>query len=167
MNLWIVIIIMLPIGFLVMRLAGRKSLSEMTISQAVMMIAVGSLLIEPIKDRAGGKVFITVLALFLFIIILYALEWLALKNKTFEKWWIGCPKVLISEGQIDYVTLKKVRISETMLQSLLRENGVQHVSDCRTVTIEPNGAVGVDKYSKEDISETSPNLFKEVKNEKG
>jgi uncharacterized membrane protein YcaP (DUF421 family) len=162
MDILRVVLIMLPLGFLVIRLAGRKSLSKMTISQAVIMIAVGSLLVEPIKEESGGKVNVTVIALIIFIVILYVLEWFALKNKTFERWWIGSPKILIKDGQIDYKTLRQIRISETMLQSVLRENGVRRVSDCRTVTIEPNGAIGVDQYENKQKN-GSPNLFKEVK----
>jgi uncharacterized membrane protein YcaP (DUF421 family) len=161
-----IVFIMLPLGFLVIRLAGRKSLAEMTISQAVVMIAVGSLLVEPIKEESGGHVGVTTIALILFVVILYVLELMALESKLFERFWIGSPKILINHGKINYETMRKIRISETQLQMLLREKGIAHISDCRTITIEPNGKIGVDLYPDEQAlhHKKSPNLFQEIKN---
>lgn len=38
-------------GRFTLRLAGRKSISQMTITQVVVMVGIGSLLIQPVTDR--------------------------------------------------------------------------------------------------------------------
>lgn len=39
------------IGTLILRLGGRKSISQMTISQTIVMIGLGSLLVQPVANK--------------------------------------------------------------------------------------------------------------------
>ncbi|MGY3715565.1 hypothetical protein ACWE42_08590 [Sutcliffiella cohnii] len=39
-------------GILILRLADRKSISQLTVAQTVLMVAVGSLIIQPVGDRS-------------------------------------------------------------------------------------------------------------------
>ncbi|MBR3118639.1 MAG: DUF421 domain-containing protein, partial [Oceanobacillus sp.] len=55
--LWKAIIIIVG-GTFLLRIAGRKSISQMTLTQTVIMIGIGSLLIQPI---AGEDIWSTLL----------------------------------------------------------------------------------------------------------
>ncbi|GAA4061212.1 hypothetical protein GCM10022410_05330 [Amphibacillus indicireducens] len=39
------------VGRIILRLGGRKSISQMTITQVIVMIGIGSLLIQPVADK--------------------------------------------------------------------------------------------------------------------
>lgn len=54
--IWKAIVIVIG-GVLILRLAGRKSISQLTVAQTVMMVAVGSLIIQPVGDRNIWNIF--------------------------------------------------------------------------------------------------------------
>lgn len=48
--IWKAILIVFA-GTLLLRIAGRKSISQMTLAQTVIMVGIGSLLIEPVTGK--------------------------------------------------------------------------------------------------------------------
>ncbi len=66
-------VITIIFGSLILRLAGRKSLSQMTIAQTVVMLAVGTVLIEPLVGTNLTNTYIVVaIAVVTLIFIEYA-----------------------------------------------------------------------------------------------
>ncbi|MCY8489253.1 hypothetical protein [Bacillus atrophaeus] len=80
-----------------MRLAGRKSISQLTVAQTVMMIAVGSLIIQPVGDR---NIWITMVITFLMVITLLFIEYIALKYNVLETFVYG-KSLLVENGQVN------------------------------------------------------------------
>ena len=83
-------------GILILRIAGRKSISQMTLATTVVMISVGSIIIQPIVETSIWR---TVVATATFIAALVTLEWLQLKFNFLETFISGKAKTLVENGQ--------------------------------------------------------------------
>lgn len=177
-------------GILILRLAGRKSISQLTVAQTVMMIAVGSLIIQPVGDRS---IWITLLITLLLVLTLIFIEYIVMKSDTLESFFYSKSVLIVENGIIIEKNLLKLRLTVDMLEVRLRQQGIQNVSDLQYATIESNGQLGYmlkpeKQYAtKEDIQKllsaiqgnsasfrtetinnpasTSNNLFTEVKND--
>ncbi|WP_164908545.1 DUF421 domain-containing protein [Halobacillus litoralis] len=141
-------------GVLILRLAGRKSISQLTVAQTVMMIAVGSLIIQPVGDR---NIWITMVITFLMVITLLFIEYIALKYNALETFIYGKSLLVVENGQVNENNLKKLRLTVDMLEVRMRQQKIQNFADIQWATIEPNGQLGYmlksDKQyaTKEDI----------------
>src|SRR4051812_30298618 len=66
--IWKTILIFI-VGTIILRIGGRKTISQMTIPQTVIMIAIGTLLIQPVSGRGLGTTFVIAGLLVLCLII--------------------------------------------------------------------------------------------------
>lgn len=132
-------IILVACGFLLLRMAGRKSISQMTVGQTVVMISIGSIIIEPI---ATDRMYNTLVASLTFIIFLILTEYLEVNFPIAENFLTGKSKVLIEDGKINEKNLKKLRLTVDKLEMRLREKGINNLADIKTATLEPNGQLG-------------------------
>jgi uncharacterized membrane protein YcaP (DUF421 family) len=132
-------ILLVLYGTFVLRLAGRKSISQMTVAQTIIMISIGSLMIQPIANKSTYRTFI-VAAVFIATLIL--LEYLQIKFNYIEKMITGKSKVVIQDGKIVEATMKKLRFSVDQLEIRLRQLGISNIADVKTATLEPNGQIG-------------------------
>ena len=136
--IWKAIVVVIG-GILILRLAGRKSISQLTVAQTVMMIAVGSLIIQPVGDR---NIWITMLITFLMVATLLFIEYIVLKSNTLETLIYGKGLVVVENGQINEGNLKKLRLTVDMLEVRMRQQNIQHFTDLQWATIEANGQLG-------------------------
>jgi uncharacterized membrane protein YcaP (DUF421 family) len=136
--IWKAIIIVVG-GTFLLRIAGRKSISQMTLAQTVIMIGIGSLLIQPV---AGKNIWTTLGVGAVLVITLFLMELAQVKSDKFEKLITGKSKILIENGQIDEKSLKKLRFTVDQLEMNLRQQNVTRISDVEYATLEPNGQVG-------------------------
>ncbi len=136
--IWKSIIIVLG-GTFLLRLAGRKSISQMTLAQTVIMIGIGSLLIQPL---AGESIWVTLSVGAVLVLTLIAMEFIQIKGDFFENLITGKSKVLIKDGVIQEENLKKLRLTVDQLEMNLRQKNVQRINDVQWATLEPNGQVG-------------------------
>ncbi|MDQ0297666.1 uncharacterized membrane protein YcaP (DUF421 family) [Salibacterium salarium] len=188
--IWKAIVVVVG-GVLILRLAGRKSISQLTVAQTVMMIAVGSLIIQPVGDR---NIWITMVITFLMVITLLFIEYIVLKSDALETFIYGKSLIVVENGQVNESNLKKLRLTVDMLEVRMRQQNIQHFTDLEWATIESNGQLGYmlksDKQyaTKEDIqmlksliesnqpnppngtpttqANVSDNIFTEIKNRK-
>jgi uncharacterized membrane protein YcaP (DUF421 family) len=152
-------IIMIVVGFIAMRLAGRKSISQLTIAQTVIMIAVGSILVEPVKS---ASIWITTTSIFVFILVLISLEWISFYFESFEKWFVGKEKIIIKDGEVIRKNLKDLRMTRDILEMSLRLQGISDYSKIEIATLETNGHVAV-KLKEENESVTKKEFFEVLK----
>src|SRR5690606_778051 len=125
-------------GMILLRFAGRKSISQMSVATTVIMISIGTTIVQPIANHA---MWIAVGSATMFIISLIIIEYLQLKYDWFEKLMSGRSKVLIENGQINQHNLRSMRMTVDQLEMRLRQNGVSNISDVNTATLEPNGQI--------------------------
>ncbi|KHF41121.1 DUF421 domain-containing protein [Halalkalibacter okhensis] len=141
-------------GTVLLRVAGRKSISQMTLSQTVIMIGIGSLLIQPL---AGENIWTTLFVGSMLVITLILMELGQLKMNPFEKLILGSSKVIIEDGNIHLDNLRRVRLTVDQLETQLRLNKISTFSDVKYATIEPNGQLAfllkeqAKNSTKEDI----------------
>lgn len=132
-------IITILYGTLLLRIAGRKSLAQMTVAQTVVMLAVGTVLIEPLVGSELDSTFVVVtLAVFTLIFMEYA----ELRIPLLKKMFTGDPVLLIEDGVILKDHLKQVRVTVQQLEMELRQAGIASCEEVRWGTIEPNGQFG-------------------------
>ncbi|WP_186430358.1 DUF421 domain-containing protein [Clostridium sp. BSD9I1] len=178
------------VGTFILRVGGRKSISQMTISQTIVMIGLGSLLIQPV---AGKGLFITFLVAGVLTILMIITEYLEVKVDLLETIFAGKAVIVIENGNPNIKNLKKIRMSIDRLETRLRQAGISSMEDVKYATIEVSGQLGYElKDNKKpltqddfiklmrEISELKGminaggkpqtnkgnNIFKEIKNEK-
>lgn len=126
-------------GVFLLRIAGRKSISQMSLAQTVIMISIGSIIIQPIIETSMIR---TLIASAIFILALMVMEQIQIKSNKLEKFITGKSRVVIKEGVIQEQELKKLRLSVDQLEMFIRQQGISTFSDIKTATIEPNGQLG-------------------------
>ncbi|MGE7192064.1 DUF421 domain-containing protein [Lysinibacillus fusiformis] len=120
-------------------------------------MSLGTIIVQPIVEKSvikaiGGAV--------VFIIAILILEVLQLKVNAIEKFITGKSKVVIENGQIDYKTLKKIRMTVDQLEMRIRTKGISSINDIQTATIEPNGQLGYEL--KEEAKPLTISDFKKL-----
>jgi uncharacterized membrane protein YcaP (DUF421 family) len=126
-------------GILLLRIAGRKSISQMTLAQTVVMISLGTIIVQPIVDKSMWK---AIAGAAIFVAAIIIIEYLELKFNSFEKFITGKSKVIIHNGQLNTKTMKKMRLTVDQLEMRLRNKGITKMEDVKFATIEPNGQLG-------------------------
>lgn len=163
------------VGTVFLRLAGRKSLAQMTTSQIVILLSIGTILGSEVSSKGLGY---SLAATATFIAFLVLMEWVTLRWNRAETLIKGRSILVISEGQLMIENLKKLRMSVDDLEKRLRMAGISHIKDVKLGTIEDNGELGyelmpharpvtigdleklIGKTLK--INRTSENIFTEV-----
>ncbi|MFC0471870.1 DUF421 domain-containing protein [Halalkalibacter kiskunsagensis] len=136
--IWKAILIVI-VGTHILRLAGRKSISQLTVSQTVIMISIGNLMIQPVSNRS---IWVTFMIALILVLVLMALEYFQVKSDKFESFITGKEIIVIHNGVIDEQNLKKLRLTVDQLEVRLRQVNIAKISDVKIATIEPSGLLG-------------------------
>lgn len=146
--------IIFVVGNFILRIGGRKSISQMTISQTIVMIGLGSLLVQPIAEKGLSITFGSAFALVLFMIIS---EFLQLKLDSLETLFSGKAILVIEDGIVNLENLQKLRLTIDNLETRLRQTGINSIEDVKHATIEVSGQLGYElqdhkkPISREDL----------------
>ncbi|WP_410986381.1 DUF421 domain-containing protein [Bacillus cereus] len=132
-------LILILAGILLLRIAGRKSISQMTLAQTIVMISIGTIIVQPIVEKSVSK---AIASAFIFVVTVIILEYFQLKSNAFEKFITGKSKVVIENGTLNVSNLTKLRLTVDQLEMRLRNQGISKIEDVKTATIEPNGQLG-------------------------
>lgn len=126
-------------GLVLLRIAGRKSISQMTIGTTIIMISIGSLIVQPLANEYVWK---AVVSTALFVAFLIIVEMMVLKFDFIERLVQGTAVPLIRDGQIVEDNLRKLRMTVDKLEMRLRQQGIAKISDVKNATLESNGQIG-------------------------
>ncbi|MBB6448152.1 uncharacterized membrane protein YcaP (DUF421 family) [Geomicrobium halophilum] len=126
-------------GVLILRISGRRSISQMTIPQTAIMIGIGSLIIQPLT---GNGTWITLIIAFVLILCLIVTEILQLKVDLAESFLSGKAVAVIENGQLNEKNLKKLMLPADKVEARLREAGIASIQDVQYATIESSGQLG-------------------------
>lgn len=145
------------IGTFILRLGGRKSISQMTIAQTIVMIGLGSLLIQPI---AGRGLTITFLGALLLTILMIIVEYLQVKIDPIESLVSGKSVMVVENGTPNINNLRKIRLSIDGLETRLRQVGISSIEDLKYATIEVSGQLGYElKENKKPLTKEDFNIL--------
>lgn len=136
--IWKTIIIFF-VGKMILRIGGRKSISQMTITQTIVMVGIGSLLIQPIAEES---IWGTLVIAFIFTLLMVISEYLEIKFDLLESFFSGKAVIVIENGEPNLKNLKKLRLTIDRLETRLRQNGISSMKDVKTGTIEVSGQLG-------------------------
>jgi uncharacterized membrane protein YcaP (DUF421 family) len=131
------LILLASMGML--RLAGKKSISQLTSLELVTILSVGSIVGHFAKEESVWE---TMAIIAIFVTVLIIMQFIQLKFNFIEKWFIGQATTVIENGSILPENLKKTRMTVDQLEMRLRENGINSVSKVKTATLETNGQLG-------------------------
>lgn len=126
-------------GILLIRFSGRRSISQMTISQTVIMISIGTLLIQPVSEK---NLWVTFAIASILIATLLLIEYIQMKWDLTETLFTGRSKIVIENGLLNEKNLKRMRLSVDKLEMRLRQSGIENIKDVQWATIEPSGQLG-------------------------
>lgn len=132
-------LILVIFGMLILRLSGRKSISQMTVPTTIAMISIGTIIVQPIAEES---IFLTLIAAVIFISVLILVEYIQVKWNFFEKLIKGPAIIVVEDGQLVVGNLKKLRLTVDGLEMKLRQQGISNLKDIKTATIESNGQLG-------------------------
>lgn len=132
-------VLIFVIGTIILRISGRKSISQMTIPQTVIMIGIGSLLIQPVTGRGLWPTFGVAAILVLSLIVT---EYIQVKFDIAETGLAGKAVPVIENGILNEKNLKKLRLPVDKLEARLRQSGITAINDVQFATIESSGQLG-------------------------
>ncbi|WP_291637977.1 DUF421 domain-containing protein [Clostridium sp.] len=148
--IWQTILIFI-VGTFIIRVGGRKSLSQMSISQTIVMIGLGSLLIQPV---AGKGLLITFLVAFILTLLMMITEYIEVKVDFLETIFSGKAVMVIENGEPIIKNLRKIRLSIDKLEIRLRLAGISSIEDVKYATIEVSGQIGYElKDNKKPLTQ--------------
>ena len=136
--IWEALVILIA-GFVLLRISGKKTVSEMTGLEIITLLSVASMVGHAI---AGNGLWKTIISLCIFIVILILAQFLSLKFDFAEKIILGKATTVIQDGQILQHNLKKLRLTVDQLEAKLREKGISSIEDVQTATLEMTGLLG-------------------------
>jgi uncharacterized membrane protein YcaP (DUF421 family) len=132
-------------GFLVvlMRVAGRRTLGEMSAFDLVLMLVVGEAtqqaLLEEDHSVTGAW---TVIATLIGLDLLMA--WVKLRWPRMGHVLDGMPSVLVREGVVDREVMRRSRVSESdILRSARQSRGLERMAQVRHAVLEEDGSISV------------------------
>ena len=126
---------------IVLEFAGRKSIAQFTMIQAVVIIAIGETIFLPITEKNFGIVKTIVIAITL-ILFLIVMEWMEMKFNFIERIFTKKSVVIVEDGKLQLDVLKKNRMSIDQLEIQFRTLGISNYEELKTATIETNGQIG-------------------------
>lgn len=132
-------VVLVIAGMVLLRIAGRKSISQMSVATTVIMISIGTTIVQPIANNQMGK---AIGSAAIFIVSLIIIEFLQVKFDWIERLMSGSSKVVIENGVIHEKNLRAMRMTVDQLEMRLRQNAITNIDDVKTATLEPNGQVG-------------------------
>ncbi len=132
-------ILIFVIGSILLRISGRRSISQMTIPQTVIMIGIGTLLIQPVTGKGLWTTFGVALLLILSLIVT---EYLQLKFDGGETIISGKAVPVIENGTLNEKNLQRLRLPVDKLEARLRQSGISAINDVQFATLESSGQLG-------------------------
>ncbi|MGE5554168.1 MAG: DUF421 domain-containing protein [Betaproteobacteria bacterium] len=127
---------------LVMRLAGKRELGQVSPFDFVVAVLIGELAAIPLQGHQISLLegFVPIITI---VLAQLATAYLSLWSNTFRSWICGRPTVLVSGGAIDVQALRKHRFSLSDLLSKLRQQGVYNLADVEFAILEDAGHLSV------------------------
>lgn len=126
----------------VVRLAGKRSLSQLNAFDFVVTVALGSILATTLLNAdtalAEGVTAIALLLGLQYILTTVSVRWPRVRQAI-----TACPALLLADGQVQYETLRRQRLTESELRQAVRASGSGDLSLIKAVVLESDGTFSV------------------------
>jgi len=150
-------LIMYLVTLVIIKLAGRRGVKQLSIFELVIIITLGSAAGDPsFYDDVGLLPAITV---FIVILLLYRLTtYFISKYKKFETWMEGKPIYLIEDGEFAIDNFKKGALAQDEFFAELRVRNVDHLGQVKLAILETNGQISIFFYPDNEVKYGLPIL---------
>lgn len=147
------------IAFFEGRYILKRTISQLTAYDFVLVWILGALTVAPLLDGEISFKYIIVPLLTLYFWH-YIFSFISLKNRNLSLFFNGKPIILIDDGKIIRKNLKKHFINADLLISELRLKNIFDISEVKYVILETNGHFSIiKKESNRSVTPTDLNLF--------
>jgi uncharacterized membrane protein YcaP (DUF421 family) len=133
-------------GFLILRLAGRRSFGKWSALDFIISIIIGSSLARVITGEA--PIDGTFAAVALMVAMHWALSWAVAHSETMSRLIEGTTIILSQNGQLDHQVRRKHLISKADLAEAIRGEclaGLEDLPRTKRLHLEPSGKISVVK----------------------
>jgi uncharacterized membrane protein YcaP (DUF421 family) len=149
-------------GFLIvaLRVGGRRELGQMTSFDLILLLILSNAVQNSINagdnSIVGGLISAATL-----LILNRAVGWIAWFSPSFERLVEGRPIRIVSDGKVHLRAMRDQRITLPELRSALRKQGIDGVSQCQKVVLEPDGTLtavrkGTEVHTLEQLTHPCP-----------
>lgn len=132
---------------IVLRVSGKRTLSQMNIYDFAVTVALGSILASTITS-SDTSAMTGIFAFTLLVILQYIIAKLAVHFQLFNKLIKSEPTILFYKGRYDWENMRKQRITRDDLLQSVRQQQVSSTDDILAVIIEASGSLSVLKQSE-------------------
>ena len=140
-------IIMYIIVVSILRLLGKRQLSDFEPSELVVTIMISEIAAFPVQDNSQ-PLFSSIAVIILLLVCEMVISFSAFKSPGIRKIVYGTPSVFFEKGKINIKEMEKQRFSVTDLMEAVRNEGIPSLSDVDFVIMETNGNISVIQSSE-------------------
>jgi uncharacterized membrane protein YcaP (DUF421 family) len=139
-----IIITIMAYAFLIffLRTSGKRTLSKMNAFDFIVTIALGSTLATVMLNK-NVALLDGVLAFFLLVYLQYIITSISARSKKFSNIIKSSPTLLVHKGQLLQQVMKKERVTEEEVYSIIREKGFSTLEQVDAVVLETDGSMTV------------------------
>lgn len=148
---------MFAVLYLLLRLLGKRELSQLSPFELVVLIVMGDLIQQGVTHNDFSVTGAT-LAIVTFGFWGLVLSWLAYLFPGIEKFLAGHPRVIIKEGELLTDSLHRDRLTRGEVESEMRLAGIASIKDVAWAILEPQGKISFirkDDTERSDQKDTS------------
>lgn len=138
-------VIYLAVLFLI-RLSGKRQVAQMGTTEFVAILLISNA-VQNSMNGGDNSLVGGVLLAFVLIALCYLISVLTYNSKFFRGVFEGVPRLLVHEGRPVSANLRKERLSEEELRSLMRKQGVHHYKELKSAVLESDGTFSIIRYS--------------------
>lgn len=146
---------------IMVRIAGKRTLSQMREFDFIVSVALGStlatVLLSSDVSLADG-----IVALGILISLQYLLAYLSVRSKKFSRLISSEPTLVFYKGSFLQAALKRERVTESEVRSILRSSGINSIEHVEAVVMEANGEFSVVEQDSLPQGESSMSNVKKV-----
>jgi len=143
---WIIVIIksliLLTALFFLTKWLGKKQMGQMNVFEYIAGIVLGGIVAFHTVSPDANVIY-GLIAMFIWFIIPFGVEFFSLKSKRFRNFSQGKSTVFIQDGKVMEDNLKKEGYSTDDLLEKLRDNNIFLASDVEFAALEPTGTLSV------------------------
>jgi len=152
--------VMFFVMYLLLRLLGKRELSQVTPFELVLLVVMGDLVQQGITHN---DLSMTGAALAIGTIAFWALSlsWITYLSPRAERLLEGVPRVLVKDGDLIMANMRRDRITRAEVEIEMRLAGIARISEVAWAILEPNGKISF-IAKKEDETSTQEDDDKTV-----
>lgn len=136
--------------FILIRIIGKKAISELTPFDLLYIIILGALVEEALYDDKVN-IFHVIFAIILWGSVVYIIEKILEKTEILSSLVQGEPSVLIEKGKLNLKELNENYMDMEQLRSILREHDCYSIHEVYYAILEINGSLTVIRKDEKEI----------------